>query len=68
MRFVLLVSSLAQWIEGDEGKGKSDNEQDEKRKKVDDIYNIWIKNYCAKTFHINVIIREKNVSVAAYKY
>ena len=62
MRFVLLVSSLAQVIEGDEGKGKSDNEQDEKRKKVNEEFidkftYIWMKNYCAKTFHINVIIK-----------
>ena len=62
MRFVLLVSSLAQLIEGDEGKGKSDNEQDEKRKKVNEefidkfTYN-WMKNYCAKMFHISVIIK-----------
>lgn len=38
MRFVLLVSSLAQLIEDDEGKGKSDNEQDEKREKVDEEF------------------------------
>ena len=62
MRFVLLVGSLAQWIEGDEGQGKSDNEQDEKRKKVNEEFidkftYIWMKNCCAKTFHINVIIK-----------
>ena len=62
MRFVLLVSSLALWIEGDQGKGKSDNEQDEKRKQVNeefvDIFTyIWMKKYCAKMFHINVIIK-----------
>ena len=55
------------------GKGKSDNEHDEKRKKVDEEFidkftYIWIKNYCAKMSHINVIIKLKNVSFAAYKY
>ena len=44
------------------GKGKSDNEHDEKRKKVEEEFidkfpYIWIKNYCAKMSHINVIIK-----------